>query len=66
MWFLLDSEKQIIKCALSGPRQFLATENPLKVVFATFLLVCFVCLNESTRETRKNVFLFHFESSFRS
>ena len=37
----------------------------LKVVSATFLLVCFVCLNESTRETRK-CFLFHFESSFRS
>ena len=35
----------------------------LKVVSATFLLVCFVCLKESTRETRK-CFLFHFESSF--
>ena len=30
----------------------------LKVVSAIFLLVCFVCLNESTRETRKNVFYF--------
>ena len=30
----------------------------LKVVSATFLLVCFVCLKESTCETRKNVFYF--------
>ena len=42
--------------------------NPitLKVLSATFLLVYIVCLKESTCETRKNVFLFHFESSFRS
>ena len=38
----------------------------LKVVSATFLLVCFVCLKERTCETRKNVFLFHFKSSFHS
>ena len=38
-----------------------------KILSATFLLVCFVCLKESIFETRKNVFLFHFEkSSFRS
>ena len=30
----------------------------LKVVSATFLLVCVVCLKESTCETRKNVFDF--------
>ena len=30
----------------------------LKVVPATFLLVCFVCLKSSTCETRKNVFYF--------
>ena len=30
----------------------------LKVVSTTFLLVCFVCLKESTCETRKNVFYF--------
>ena len=36
----------------------------LRVVSATFLLVCFTCLKESTFETRKN--LFHLESSFRS
>ena len=30
----------------------------LKVVSATFLQVCFVCLKESTFETRKNAFYF--------
>ena len=30
----------------------------LKIVSATFMLVCFVCLKESTNETRKNVFYF--------
>ena len=30
----------------------------LKVVSATFLLVCFVCLKESICETRKNAFYF--------
>ena len=30
----------------------------LKVVSATFLLVCFLCLKESNLETRKNVFYF--------
>ena len=32
-------------------------------ISTTFLLVCFVCLEESTFEKRKT-FLFHFESSF--
>ena len=40
--------------------------STLKVVSATFLLVCSVCLKENTCETRKNVFLFHFEGTFRS
>ena len=31
---------------------------PLKVVSATFLLVCFLSLKDSTCETRKNVFYF--------
>ena len=31
---------------------------PLKVVSATFLLVCFVCLKESTCKTRENAFYF--------
>ena len=39
--------------------------GPLKVVSATFLLACFVCLKVSTCETREKN-LFHFESSFRS
>ena len=30
----------------------------LKVVSATFLLVCFVCLEDSTCETRKHAFYF--------
>ena len=38
----------------------------LKVVFDTFLLVCFLSLNESTSQTRKNLFFFYFKSSFRS
>ena len=38
----------------------------LKNVSATFLLVSFVYLKESTFEIRKNIFLFHFKSSFRS
>ena len=36
----------------------------LKVVPATFLLVCFVCLNESTRETKENVFYFTSKALF--
>ena len=35
-------------------------ENTLKVMFATFLLVCFACLKESTLEKSKTVFLFYF------
>ena len=33
-------------------------EKCLKVVAATFLLVCFVCLKENTFETKKNAFYF--------
>ena len=36
----------------------------LKVMSATFLLVCFVCLKESTFETRKNVFYFTLEALY--
>ena len=36
----------------------------LKIASATFLLVSFICLKEGTHETRENVFLFQFESSF--
>ena len=36
----------------------------LKVVFVTFLLVCFLSLNESTCETRENVFYFTSKALF--
>ena len=36
----------------------------LKVVSATFLLVCFVCLKESTCETKKTVFYFTLKALF--
>ena len=39
-----------------GFRQQYCTSHALKVVSATFLLVCFVCLKQSTCETRKNTF----------
>ena len=39
-------------------------EKDLKVVSATFFLVCFVCLNESTPGTRKNVFYFTSKALF--
>ena len=36
----------------------------LKVVSATFLIVCFVCLKERTSETRKNIFYFTSKALF--
>ena len=36
----------------------------LKVVSATFLLVCFVCLKKSTCETRNDVFYFTSKTLF--
>ena len=36
----------------------------LKVVPATFLLVCFVCLKESICETRENAFYFILKALF--
>ena len=36
----------------------------LKVVSTTFLLVCFVCLKESTRETKKKNFYFTSKALF--
>ena len=38
----------------------------LKVVSAAFLLVCFVCVKESTGMKQGKIILFHFESSFHS
>ena len=49
-----------------GKVYILASPEALKVVSATFLLVCFLSLKKSTCETRKNIFLFHFKSSFHS
>ena len=45
-------------------REDLTTERRLKVVPATFLLICFVCLKDSTCETRKNVFYFTSKALF--
>ena len=39
-------------------------QSCLKVVPATFLLVCFLTLNESTCQTKKNVFYFTSKSNF--
>ena len=39
-------------------------KQTLKVVSATFLLVCFLCLKGSTSETRKNVFYFTSKALF--
>ena len=39
-------------------------EDGLKVVSATFLLVCVLSLNESTCQTRKNVFYFTSKALF--
>ena len=39
-------------------------QKPLKVVSTIFLVVCFVCLKESTCETRKNVFYFTSKALF--
>ena len=63
-WVLSEGhENYFKKCCLvnSQPASLF-----LKVVPATFLLVCFVCLKDSPFETRKFLFLFHFESSVRS
>ena len=49
--------KRIVKFAL-------ALNANLKVVSATFLLVCFLSLNESTCETRKNIFYFTSKALF--
>ena len=38
----------------------------VKVVSTTFVLVYFLSINKSTCQTGKNVFFFHFKSSFRS
>ena len=43
---------------------YLLNQEILKVVSATFLPVCFLCLKESTCETGKNVFYFTLKAFF--
>ena len=45
-------------------RKQTSKKDTLKVVSATFLLVCFLHLKESTSETRKNVFYFTSKALF--
>ena len=54
----------VIKTFLLIFSQYVTTTMCLKVVSATFLLVCFVCLKESTCEARKNVFYFTLKALF--
>ena len=42
----------------------LGIKTPLKVLSATFMLVCFLSLNERTCQTRKNVFYFTSKALF--
>ena len=54
-----DYHKRIPKLFLKVKREMLLTHLfILKVVSTTFSLVCFLCLKESTCETRKNIFYF--------
>ena len=39
-----------------GQKLAAGRRHVLKIVSATFLVVCFLCLKESTCETRKNVY----------
>ena len=58
------SSSGVIKC--QAIRRFIKGSSPanLKVVSATFLLVCFVSLKERNCETRKNVFYFTSKALF--
>ena len=60
--------KNQVTLTLSKPAyieiSILEISKVLKVVSATFVLVCFLVLNRSTCQTRKNVSLFHFKNSF--
>ena len=48
------------KCCL----EYTNIKDDLKVVSATFVLVCFLVLNESTCQTKKNVFYFTSKALF--
>ena len=70
-WKNLAREKLAIRtvyCQFKYSMVFLTANTinimSLKVVSTTFLLACFVNPKESTYETEKKHFLFHFESSF--
>ena len=45
-------------------RQLELISTSLKVVSTTFLLVCFLSINESTCQTRKNAFYFTSKALF--
>ena len=59
-WFYLLRSKIREEDKIVNIRKLKPLKEYLKVVSATFLLVCFVCPKESSCETRKNVF--HFTS----
>ena len=63
--FLLDPDISYRRSATSATFRIpIPAILGLKVVFDTFLLVCFVCLKERTCETRKNVFYFTSKALF--
>ena len=62
--YIFLNNNNIIYSLQFGFRQQYCTSHALKVVSATFLLVCFVCLKESTSETKKNAFYFTLFFSF--
>ena len=57
---ILFSFSLVSTCLLHG----VGLQVTSKVVSATFLLVCFLCLKESFYETRKNVFYFTSKTLF--
>ena len=63
---LYDDKNKIPKRNSEAFLNLILRSVSLKVVSATFMLVCFLSLNKSIFQIRKNVFLFHFKSSFRS
>ena len=59
-----DGNDKKLKQSVSIALREASIKLSLKVVSTTFLLVCFVCLKESTCETRKNVFYFTLKALF--
>ena len=62
--FLLMKNLNNKKKTLQIKKYIIRTSKRLKVVPATFLLVCFISLNESTCQTRKNIFYFTSKALF--